>query len=178
MSDFDPFEPINASDFQVEDEGDDQIDPADVGLGDTLDDDLNTADSADQIDDNEVDPIGDSALDSIDLKEPSLKDDPEDVNNRNEDEVVDQQMEINTPKWNVVPQDNSDIVSKHVDGYILRARPLSAKNGDKVKYAAQISRDSKIIDKGVIWIKRDVNPVDYLQNISDRILSKFGFIKL
>jgi hypothetical protein len=188
MDEFDPFEEISLDDFKTDefkDTNEKQIDPGDVGLGDLGDedgqinpDDVGLGDVVDE-EGGEVDPVGDSALgdigseasSDINLESPEI-DDNSDV------EVAEQQLEINTPKWQVVPQDNNDIVSRHDDGYILRARLLSAKQGSKVKYAAQITRDNKILDKGVIWIERDANPVEFLQNVSDRILSRFGYIKL
>lgn len=180
MADLDPFEPINPKDFEVDDtKGTEEINPADVGLDDVLDDKGGSLDGEEQFDDEEVDPVGDAALGGgdasgkIGLEEPTL------VDSANAgDPTLEKQKEIIEPKWQVVPQDNNDIVSQHEKGFLLRARPLSSKQGNKIKYAAQLTRNNEVLDKGVIWVDRDANPVDFLQNVADRIISKFNLIDL
>lgn len=77
-------------------------------------------------------------------------------------------------KWNPITSGNNEIVSKHVDGFMLRARQLSVKNGEKTKYAVQLFKGNKMVDKGSIWLSSNADPRATLQNIADRILNKLG----
>lgn len=158
--------PITADEFKSEDM------PAD----DTADDTIDPSDMDLDIDDDEIDPVGD-----IDLDSGGVNDSDFDTELNDDDLGLDIEQEpINIApeeqvRWTVVPQENGDIWSEHVNGFIVRARPLSAQQGSKIKYMAQLFKDRKMLEKGTIWIDANVDPVEYLQNISDRILDRFGF---
>lgn len=164
--------PINPDDYKT------PISPKDIGMDDDLD-----------LDD-EIDPIGDSALDEFDDEDTGINDEEFDtdlsdlsddligsldVKPEPEPEKISPEEQI---KWSVIEQDNNDIVSKHTDGFILMARPLSAKQKNKIKYISRLSKDGKVLESGVIWIDRNEDARQHLQNIADRILDKGGFVNL
>jgi hypothetical protein len=163
--------PINPKDYKSEDI---------ENVEDDLDDEINL--------DDEIDPIGDSALDDeLELSQDEFESEleSEDENDIPElEEPGDEELDIEgleepefepEIKWTAVPQDGNEIKSEHIDGFVLRARPLSSKQGDKIKYASQLYLNKRIIEKGVIWIDKETDPREYLENISDRIISKLGF---
>lgn len=155
-------EPITADDFTADDmpetsQPEDELDPS------ITDDDLD-------IGDDEIDPVGDINLGSSDF-DSELEDDSLGLPGEEEPRIIAPEEQV---KWTVVPQENGDIWSEHVNGFVLRARPLSAQQGAKTKYMAQLFKDQKMIDKGPIWIENDADPVEYLQNIADRILDRLG----
>lgn len=142
------------------------------------------------IEDDEVDPIGDIGLDdkefSKSLKEPADADLPNSKEETKEEpleepleDMLDEpsgQKDISGPSWTVVPQENGEIKIEHKDGYTVRAKPLTVRNKNKIKYAVQLYKDHKIIEKGVRWIDEDQDPIKILQNISDALLKKLNFI--
>lgn len=139
--------------------------------------------------DDEIDPVGDLALDEIDDEDFGIDDEDfdkeletDDFSLEMDETEIEQPEEIVRPeeqvKWSVIQQDNNDIVSKHADGFVLMARPLSAKQGDKIKYISRLSKDNKVLESGVIWIDRNEDARKYLENIADRILDKSGFVNL
>lgn len=165
-------EPIKADDFKDEDfpspEEDQLKSPDDEDID--LDDELN-------IGDEEIDPVGDDALGlgddefSDELNDMSLDlPDEEPISN-----MVAPEEQI---RWTPVPQENGDIWSEHVDGFVLRARPLSAQQGSKIKYAAQLFKNDKLIEKGVIYIDQNRDSREVLQNIADRILDRLNLVNM
>ncbi len=158
--------PINPDEFKSDSpETKDDI----VGLEDMdMDDEFN-------IDDSEVDPMGDDALDDNNF-EKELEDDGLDLPEPIEQpEMIPPEEQI---KWTPVPQENGDVWSEHVNGYILRARPLSSKEEDKIKYAVQLFEGDRLLEKGVIWIEQNSDPREFLQNVSDRILDRMGLLNV
>jgi hypothetical protein len=164
MSDFDPFKPINPEDFKPSDfpNENEKIDQKDSGdLGDEED-----------VEDADV----------------SLDDFESELNSQFDADIPDDKslelpkpIDIQTPiepekqvKWTIIPTDNNELKSQHVSGFILRAKPLSAKKGEKIKYITQLYKSNKILEKGVIWIDHTKDPITFLQNISDRILNRMG----
>ena len=139
---------------------------------------------------DEVDPIGDEALEEFDDEDFGMND--EDFDDEIEMDVdsdmpIDIGIDAEEPnqemvapeaqvKWTAAPQDNGDLVSHHVNGFILMARPLSAQQGSKTKYVSRLSRDGKVIESGVIWIDSEADAMEYLQNVADRILDRTGLI--
>jgi len=162
-------EPIKAEDFTSDDFPEKEEDDNDIVNDNEVMDDLD-------FEDDEVDPIGDIGLGDSEF-ESELMDDspdlPEDEEEKEEFIAPEEQV-----RWTVVPQENGDIWTEHVNGFILRARPLSAKQGSKIKYSVQLFKDQKIIEKGIIWIDREKDATEYLQNIADRILDRLGLTNL
>lgn len=164
-------EPIESEDFVSDDlpenEDDEAIDPEDVMDDEELD-----------IDDDEIDPIGDIGLGdsnfsaALDSEMDASSDLPLEYDTNR---MIAPEEQV---RWTVIPQENGDIWSEHTNGYVLRARPLSTQKGSALKYAAQLFKDNKILEEGVIWIDQDKDPVEYLQNISDRILDRLGLSNL
>ena len=137
--------------------------PEDEPLKDPSDNDIDLDDDI-NIGSDEIDPIGDIGLGDEEF-EAELEVDA--LPETSPEEVV---------KWTPVPQENGDIRSEHIDGFILRARPLSSKQENKIKYAAQLYKNGKMVENGTIWIDRDVDATSYLQNVSDRILGRLNLI--
>lgn len=182
----DPFKPITLDDLggSKEPEGeslgdsDAPIEPDDVGMGGAdidLDDDDADPEGGIDFADDEIDPIGDAAM-------PAAGGTP-DSDQLGNDPLAPPPAAPPAPlvpekqvKWTSVPQDNGDIWSEHVDGFTLRARALSAKQGDKTKYTAQLFHDKKLLEKGVIWVPSSVDPQTVLQNVADRILDRMGLV--
>lgn len=137
---------------------------------------------ADEVDisDEEIDPIGDAALDELggseltDIEFDAELAEPE-FPGVKEAEFIPPEQQV---RWTAVPQENGDIWSEHVDGFVLRARPLSAQQGDKIKYIAQLFKNNKMIEKGVIWVDQNTDAREYLQNVSDRILDRMGLVNV
>jgi len=182
-------DPINPEDFAAdepeeelvdfeegdipEDEEGDTVDPGDMDLGD------------DDIGDEEIDSIGDEALDDFGGGLGGGLDDDEfgdELNLGANADLPDMEQQPVAPeeqvRWTPVPQDNGDIRSDHVDGFVLRARPLSAQKGGKIKYVSQLYKDDRLIEKGVIWIDQQNDAREILQNIADRILDRTGLSNL
>ncbi len=177
MADFDPFKPLTIDDLGSR-QGEEQINlpEEDIDVGPDMGDD------EEQLGDEEVDPIGDAAVD--DTAGISSSDIPNegDAGDKLDDVSADVPGAMASApaapqvKWTNVPQDNGDIWSDHIDGYTLRARALSAKNGTKTKYIAQLFKDRKLLEKGVVFIDQTADAQAVLQNISDRILDKMGLV--
>jgi hypothetical protein len=172
MPEFDPFQPINAEEFKPtdfpKDKAEETVDPKDVGV----DNDLNLGDiesvpedgeDADMSLDDFESEVGKSPESELPGATPELPQ-PLDVQAEPEKQV----------KWTVVPTDDNEIKSKHVGGFELRAKPLSSRQGEKVKYVVQLYKGEKIIDKGVTWVDAGIDPRTFLQNVSDRVLNKLG----
>ncbi len=176
MPEFDPFKPINPEEFKTsdfpKDDSQKDINPTDVGF--------------DAVGNNDMDLGGDDAGDdaeaSLDDFESELGaiDSPDTPDGIDMPEPVSIDPEPVAPekvvKWTAIPTDNNELKSKHVGGFILRARSLSAKQGKKTKYMTQLFKDKKILEKGVIWIDDDKDPLTFLQNISDRVLNRMGLV--
>lgn len=137
---------------------------------------------------SEIDPIGDIALDELDDElefnddlNNELNDDEFDAE-LNSSDIPEEETEFTPPeeqiKWTVIPQENKKIRSEHINGFILQAHPLSSKQGDKIKYVAQLSKDGKMINKGVIWINKNKDVHEFLQNIADRILDRLNLMNI
>jgi len=162
-------DPISADDFQSEDfpeaEEQEDMDPDELMGDDDLD-----------IEDDEIDPVGDIGLGGTDFNT-ELEDDSLDLpdNEPEQPKIVAPEEQV---RWTVVPQENGDIWSEHVNGFVLRARPLSAQKGPQIKYAAQLFKDQKMIENGTIWIDKDTDATEYLQNVADRILDRMGLTNL
>lgn len=60
-----------------------------------------------------------------------------------------------------------DLAFKRSDGFMLRARSLESVPG---KWLAQLYRDDKVIERGMLMIPNDVEPREYLQKMSDYML--------
>ncbi len=180
MADFDPFKPLTIDDLGGSSQGEEQIDlpEEDIDVGPDL-----GGGEDEPLGDEEVDPIGDAAADDTGGIGPS------DIPNEGDAGVKLDDPSAGIPgapapapaavpqvKWTNVPQDNGDIWSDHIDGFSLRARALSAKNGTKTKYIAQLFKDRKLIEKGVTFIDQSADPQAVLQNIADRILDKMGLV--
>jgi hypothetical protein len=180
VADFDPFEPIKKEDFapsdMPEDEGGEE--PVDLDMEDDLD-----------LGEDEVDPIGDLGLeeegedegDDEDFEdELGGLDDMEDELGGMEDDLglEDEEDFMEAPqaqvKWTPVPTEDGTVQSEHEEGFVLRAKPLSSQQGNKVKYITQLYKGNKIIEKGTIWVESEVDAREYLQNVSDRILDRLG----
>lgn len=164
MPEFDPFQPINKEEFKTSDlpgatPDSGEIDPESVGMDDI---DLGQGDAEESLDDFESE-LGAEIPDTPDLGASPELPQPVDIT------PVEPEKQV---KWTAVPTDDSEIKSKHVGGFILRAKPLSSKQGDKVKYITQLYKGEKIIEKGVIWIDSEKDPRTFLQNVSDRILNR------
>lgn len=173
----------------VEDIINDPIDPEDYKTGDIEADDLPQDDEDEDIvdiGDEEIDPIGDAALDDdedlddeeFDMELDNNNDDDDLPDAFTEEEPIDMVPPEEIVRWNPVPQENGDIWSEHTDGFVLRARPLSAQQDDKIKYVAQLYKNDKTIEKGVIYIDQNVDAQEYLQNIADRILDRLNLVNL
>ena len=186
MPEFDPFQPIDKTEFEVDDFPSDiddvDVDPNEMGMEGEPDvndvtDDMITSDDID-IDDDEIDPVGDFNLSGISKKEaqsnkPDLDLGPEiDTTEEVDDIPIAPEVMV---KWTPVSTDNGEIISKHIDGYVLRAKPLSAKSGSKNKYIVQLHK-GKIIEKGIIWVDNNRDAREFLQNVSDRILDRTGLV--
>jgi hypothetical protein len=172
MSDFDPFKPLNSEDFKPSDlptgNKEDKINPKDVGVDNSVD-----------LKDDEDGEDADTSLDDF---ESELNDQfSPDVPSGDESLSLPEPTSIQTPiapekqiKWTVIPTDNNELKSQHVNGFTLRARPLSAKKDEKIKYITQLYKGNKILEKGVIWIDSTKDPITFLQNVADRILNRMG----
>lgn len=180
MADFDPFKPLTIDDLGGSNQGEEQIDlpEEDIDVGPDMGDE-------EALGDEEVDPIGDAAVDDAAGIGPSDLPNEGDAGIKLDDQSADVPGTMPAPapapaapqvKWTNVPQDNGDIWSDHIDGYTLRARALSAKNGTKTKYIAQLFKDRKLLEKGVVFIDQTADAQAVLQNISDRILDKMGLV--
>jgi hypothetical protein len=154
-----------------EDEGgDDLVDPDDLDMGDDLD-----------LGEDEIDPIGDldlegeGDLEGGDEDFESELDDLEGDDLGLEDELGDEEF-VEAPqaevKWTPTPTEDGTIHSEHKDGFVLRAKPLSSQQDSKIKYITQLYKGDKMIEKGTIWVENEVDPREYLQNVSDRILDR------
>ena len=158
--------PINAEDFKSEDLPEDgekeaSLDPEDVDLEDDID-----------IGDEEIDPMGDDVLGGG-LEDDEFSDELEDDSLFGEPEMVAPEEQV---KWTTVQQENGDIWSEHESGFVLRARPLSTKQGSKLKYSAQLFKNNKMVDKGTIWVEKGADATEFLQNVADRILDRHGLV--
>jgi hypothetical protein len=175
----DPFEPINKDEFKVDDlpENDndlDDVNPEEVGLDDGLklddEDDLNLGDE-------EIDPVGDIGLDlgsgELDRGEKDL---PDAISDDESESVQQPLAPEQVVKWHPVAMEDGEIRSEHVDGFTLRAKPLTVKKGEAIKYVAQLYKDKKMIEKGVIWVKQNEDPRTFLQNVADRMLSRMNLV--
>ena len=168
MSDLDPFQPINAEDFKPTDlpKGDSpdvQVDPANVGMEDNVD--IGQGDAEDSLDDFESELGGQTAA----IPDPTAL--GVDVGLPKPTAIAEPEKQV---KWTTIPTDDNEIKSKHVGGFLLRSKPLSSRQGEKVKYITQLYKGNKILEKGVIWIDSSKDPRTYLQNVSDRILNRMG----
>ena len=138
------------------------------------------------IEDEEIDPIGDMALDDnsdndLDDEEFNMElnlSDEDEINNLDQDQEINMVAPEEQIKWTSIPQENGDIWSEHINGFILRARPLSSKKGEKIKYTAQLFKNNKMVESGVIWIDKNKDAREFLQNISDRILDRLNLVNV
>lgn len=158
MADFDPFEPIKKEDFapsdMPEDEGNDVVEPDDLDMEDDLD-----------LGEDEIDPVGDLGME-------------DDLGLEDEDDLGLEDEFVEAPqaqaKWSPVPTEDGTIHSEHEEGFVLRAKPLSSQQDNKIKYITQLYKNDKIIEKGTIWVENEADAREYLQNVSDRILDRLG----
>ena len=188
MAEFDPFQPLTYDDLandksstsaKLPQDPEPEQELPDQG-GDDLDLPPEPTDEQD-IGEDDVDPIGDAAANDASGIGPSDIPNEGDAGVKLDDSMSDVPGMEPAPaapivKWTSVPQDNGDIWSEHLDGYVLRARSLSAKKGTRTKYIAQLFKDKKLIEKGVIWLEQGVDAQTALQNVADRILDKMGLV--
>lgn len=166
MPKFDPFQPISKEEFKPSDlPGDDQaegeVDPKNVGMEDNID--IGQDDAEASLDNFESELGATGAVDEpggLELPEPTEVSVPAEPEKK--------------VKWTTVPTDDNEIKSQHVGGFTLRSKPLSSKQGEKIKYITQLYKDKKILEKGVIWVDSNKDPRSFLQNIADRILNRMG----
>ena len=176
-------EPITADEFGSDDLPEEEAgsEALDADLGDVGDEDL---EGDVGIGDDEIDPIGDLGMeDDLGLGGGGdLGMDDEEFESELDSSPEDELPEMTAPeakvRWTPVPQENGDIWSEHVEGFVLRARPLSAQQGPKIKYAVQLFKNDQMVEKGVIYIDRHEDAREYLQNIADRILDRMNLINL
>lgn len=155
---------FGSGDIPDPEKSEDSVDPDDVNMQNDL-----------ELDDEQIDPLGDIGLGDSDF-ESELENDSLDLpDDSGEPKIIPPEEQV---KWTAVPQENGDIWSEHVNGYVLRARPLSAQQGDKRKYAAQLFKDNKIMEKGTIWVDNNADARDILHNIADRILDRLGLVNV
>ena len=103
MSEFDPFEPIDPSDFETDDD-------LDIDVDADLDDFEDEVGIENEIDDEEGNV--DLDVDIDDVPEP-------DFERYSEDEFDSEPVDIPEPKWTEIPVDGNEIRSEHVDGFVL-----------------------------------------------------------
>lgn len=179
----DPFKSLTFDDLGGKGDDEEQVElpEEDIDVGPDLGDQEDEMVDDEEMGGDEVDPIGDAAANEVGGI--GMGDIPNegDAGIKLDDPMAGMPGAPAAPlepqvKWTNVPQDNGDIWSEHLDGYVLRARSLSAKNGDKIKYIAQLFKGKKLIEKGVVWLKQSGDAQMMLQNIADRILDKMGLV--
>lgn len=104
--------------------------------------------------------------------EPSLDDieigaDQEQIDIPDIEEPLDAAPEAptSTQTWTEVPADDPrDMLFKHIDGFMLRMRPLHS------RWVAQLYKDDEILDKGQVDVPTGSDPIEYIKSVADRML--------
>lgn len=84
------------------------------------------------------------------------------------DEEINEQPAL--PTWEQINSKNKkQVMFRRSDGFTLRAQKFDSVPG---KWIAQLFSKDKILDKGMLFIPKNVDPVLYLQKMSDYMLDK------
>lgn len=124
-------------------------------------------------DTDEVEPL-EQGLDTDESTESELDQElgtePETIDNVDplSDEEIDEQPTL--PTWEQINSKNKkQIIFRRSDGFTLRAQKFDSVPG---KWIAQLFSKDKILDKGMLFIPKNIDPVLYLQKMSDYMLDK------